>query len=60
MWDSHLGHNNVAEHHIELLNNKVQSVRSAPFRAGTEMRECETAKIDKMLDRKVPEPTQIE
>lgn len=58
--DGQLGQLNIAKHRIELTNENILPIHSAPYRVGPKAREFEKAKINKMFLIKFIEPAQTE
>lgn len=59
MWSGKLGTLGVTEHRITLKEG-AKPVYSQPYRAGPKSREVEHREVDKMLEKKVIEPSQSE
>lgn len=55
-----LGRRTGIEHRIELLQDNVQPVYSAPSRAGPETCEFERAETDRTINQNVTKPAQTE
>lgn len=51
---------NASKHRIEPLNDHVQPIYSAPYRAGLKTRKVEKVKMFNMIEQKVIEPEQTE
>ena len=59
IWNGKLGHINVLDHNIELVNG-ARPFKSPPYRAGPKTRELESFEIKKQLDAGIIEPSQSE
>lgn len=60
MWDDHLGRISVAEHHIKFLDDNVQPVHLALYRAEPNTREFAKIESEEMLKDNIIEPAQME
>lgn len=58
MWDGHLGEISLAKYRIDLPPGS-NSMQSAPYGAGSKVRESQGAEIDRMLEKKVILPATI-
>lgn len=58
MWDDYLGHVNVANRCLKLRQLETAPVSLVPFRAGSETREAEKAKINEVLAENILIPAQ--
>lgn len=45
-FDGHFGRKNIGKHRTDLLNDKVKSVHSVPYRTGPVARQSSAAEID--------------
>lgn len=60
MWDGHLWAINAANHRSEITSRNIWPICVAPHRAGRREWESEKKEIDRILKKKLIEPTQRE